>query len=121
MIGYRFGAWRELPLEIDQSGHLLPVIVAVLVYLAGLGGIGLIVLDDALRAFPEHALETTLKAVPGVPAEASNARLETVLALLRQTPGIQSVHLLEPAETARLLEPWLGSVPVLGATAEPAG
>jgi cell division transport system permease protein len=109
MIGYRFGAWRELPLGTDQSGHLLPWIVAVLVYLAGLSGVGLIVLDDTLRA-SEHVLETTLTLQ--VPAEASNARLETVLALLRQTPGIQSVHLLEPAETARLLEPWLGAVPL---------
>src|SRR5579862_2127788 len=109
MIGYRFGAWRELPPGTDQSGHLLPWIVAVLVYLAGLGGIGLIVLDDTRRA-SEHALETTLTLQ--VPAEASNARLETVLALLRQTPGIVSVHLLEPAETARLLEPWLGPLPL---------
>ena len=109
MIGYRIGAWRELPPGTNQSGHLLPWIVAVLVYLAGLGGVGLIVLDDTLRA-SEHALHTTLTVE--VPAEASNARLETVLALLRQTPGIVSVHLLEPAETARLLEPWLGPVPL---------
>ena len=47
-----------------------------------------------------------------VPAEASNARLETVLALVRKTPGIVSVHLLEPAETARLIQPWLGPVPL---------
>ena len=109
MIGYRFGAWRELPLGTDQSGHLLPLIVAVLVYLAGLGAVGLIVLDDTRRA-SEHALHTTLTVE--VPVEASNARLETVLALLRQTPGIVSVHLLEPAETARLLEPWLGPLPL---------
>jgi len=80
-----------------------------LVYVAGLGGVGLLVLDDTLRA-SEHALAATLTLL--VPAEASSARIETVLALLRQTPGILSVHLLEPAETARLLEPWLGSVPL---------
>ncbi len=111
MIGFRLaGTRRELPLEPDQSGRLLPWVFAFLVYVAGLGGVGLFVLDDTLRA-SEHALATTLTLQ--VPAEASNARLETVLALLRRTPGIQSVHLLEPAETARLLEPWLGaSVPL---------
>jgi cell division transport system permease protein len=107
MRGFRLaGTRRELPLGPDQSGRLLPWVFAFLVYVAGLGGVGLFVLDDTLRA-SEHALATTLTLQ--VPAEASNARLETVLALLRQTPGIASVHLLEPAETARLLEPWLGA------------
>ncbi len=111
MIGYRLAAARrQLPLGPDQSGRFLPWVFAFLVYVAGLGGVGLMVLDDALRA-SEHALATTLTLQ--VPADVSNARLETVLALLRQTPGIQSVYLLEPAETARLLEPWLGpSVPL---------
>ncbi len=108
MIGYRRAARRALPLGTDQSGRLLPWIVALLVYVAGLGAVGLIVLDDTLLAF-EHDLATTMTLQ--VPAEASKARIETVLALLRQTPGIVSVHLLEPAETARLLEPWLGPVP----------
>jgi cell division transport system permease protein len=111
MIGYRRGvAQRALPTGPDQSGRFLPWVFALLVYVAGLGGVGLIVLDDTLRA-SEHALATTLTLQ--VPADSSNARLETVLALLRQTPGIVSVHLLEPAETARLLEPWFGpSVPL---------
>ena len=109
MIGYWLVARRSLPLGTDQSARLLPWIVALLVYVAGLCGVGLIVLDDTLRA-SEHALAATLTLQ--VPAEASNARLETVLALLRQTPGILSVHLLESAETARLLEPWLGPVPL---------
>jgi cell division transport system permease protein len=54
-----------------------------------------------------------------LPAETSNARLETVLAVLRQTAGIESVHLLEPAETARLLEPWLGPAVPLDALPVP--
>jgi cell division transport system permease protein len=109
MIGYRRAARRALPLGTDQSGRLLPWIVALLVYFAGLGAVGRIVLDDTLLAF-EHDLATTMTLQ--VPAGASKARTETVLALLRQTPGIVSVHLLEPAETARLLEPWLGPVPL---------
>jgi cell division transport system permease protein len=107
MIGYRLAAWRELPVGTYQSGRLLPWVVALLAYVAGLGAAGLIVLDDTLRA-SEHDLATTMTLQ--VPAEASKARLDTVLAMLRQTPGIVSVHLLEPAETARLLEPWLGPV-----------
>lgn len=106
MIGYRLAsARRGLPLGPDRSWRFLPWVLAPIVYLAALGGVGLIVTNDMLRASGE-ALATTLTLQ--VPAETSKARLETVLALIRQTPGIGSVHLLEPAETARLLEPWLG-------------
>ena len=109
MIGYRLAARRNLPLGPEQSGRLLSLMVALLVYVTALCGVGLVVLDDASRA-AEHALAGTLTLQ--VPAEASNARLETVLALVRKTPGIVSVHLLEPAETARLIQPWLGPVPL---------
>jgi cell division transport system permease protein len=107
MIGYRLAARRRPALGMNQSGRLLPLVVAFLVYVAGLGSVALLVLDDTLRA-SEHALAATLTLE--VPAETSSARIETVLALLRQTPGIVSAHLLEPAETARLLEPWFGPV-----------
>src|SRR5260370_15973743 len=47
------------------------------------------------------------------PAEPSAARTEMALAVLRQTPGIAGARLVDPAETKRLLEPWLGpSVPL---------
>jgi cell division transport system permease protein len=106
MIGFGFAnARRELPLGPDESAWFLPGVVALMVYVAALGGVGAIVLADTLRA-SEQALGESLTLE--VPAGASEARLETVLALLRQTPGIGSEHLLEPAETARLLEPWLG-------------
>jgi cell division transport system permease protein len=106
MIGFGFAnARRELPLGPDESAWFLPGVVALMVYVAGLGGVGAILFADTVRAFKQVlAASLTLE----VPAGASDARLETVLALIRQTPGIGSVHLLEPAETARLLEPWLG-------------
>jgi cell division transport system permease protein len=109
MRGSRLAARPGLALGINPSGQLLPLVIALLVYVAGLSGAGLVVLDDALRA-SEQTLAASLTLQ--VPAEASNARLETVMALLRQTPGIASIHLLDAKETARLLEPWLGSMPL---------
>jgi cell division transport system permease protein len=112
MIGSWFARARgELPLGPDESARFLPWVVALMIYLAALGGVGLIALDDTPRA-SEQVPATTLTLQ--VPAETSNARIETLLALLRQTAGIESVHLLEPAETARLLEPWLGPAAPLG-------
>jgi cell division transport system permease protein len=105
MIRNPFATAVDRPLQRDRSARLLPWTVALTVYLAALGGVGLVAAGDALRAWDTSLAGTmTLQ----VPADASAARLSTVVALLRQTHGIVSVHLLEPAETVRLVEPWLG-------------
>jgi cell division transport system permease protein len=106
MIESRFGwARRDLPLGRDESARFLPWVVALMVYLAGLGGIGLIVLGGTLRA-AQRSLGASLTLE--VPADTSKARLATALATLQQTKGVVSAQVLPPAETARLLEPWLG-------------
>ncbi len=108
MIGARFGWARlDLPLGRDESVRFLPWVLALMVYLAGLGGIGLVVFDGTLRT-AQRSLGASLTLQ--VPADTSKARLATVLATLRQTKGIASVRVLEPAEIARLLKPWLGSL-----------
>jgi cell division transport system permease protein len=110
MIGYWFGRTRAVPLGRDEALPFLPWVFALMAFVAAMAGIGLIVLDDTLRA-AERSLAARLTVQ--VPVEASHARLQTILAVLRQTPGVQSVHLLTAEETARLLEPWLGSpVPI---------
>jgi cell division transport system permease protein len=85
---------------------LLPWVVAFMVYLASLGGVGLMLVGDVLRGADQSlAARVTVQ----LTAETSNARLQTVLALLRQNSGVVSAEPLSPAEIARLLEPWLGS------------
>ena len=100
----------DLPLRQDASGRFLPWIIALMVYLAAMGGIALIWLGDTLHSW-DAALSSTLTLQ--VPADTSQARIDMVLAALKQTKGIESAHLLDPTETAHLLEPWLGhSVPL---------
>ena len=95
MIGdARFGA----------SSRLLFMAVALMAYVAALGAVGLRVIDQSDTRWQRAAGAMTLE----VPASASPARLKTALALLRQTSGIAAVRLLTAAETARLLQPWLG-------------
>ena len=89
----------------DSTGPLLVWIVALTGYLAAIGGLALVLLSDDLRAW-NRSLGNSLTVQ--IPVEASAPRIETILALLRQTAGIRGVRLLEPAETAKLLEPWLG-------------
>jgi cell division transport system permease protein len=74
-------------------------------YLAAIGGLALVLLSDDLQVW-NRSLGNSLTVQ--IPAEASAPRIETILALLRQTAGIRGVRLLEPAETAKLLEPWFG-------------
>jgi len=74
-------------------------------YLAAIGGLALVLLSDDLQVW-NRSLGNSLTVQ--IPVEASAPRIETILALLRQTAGIRGVRLLEPAETAKLLEPWLG-------------
>jgi cell division transport system permease protein len=107
MIGLGWRPARQgLPLGRDESILLLPWVVAFMVYIASLSGVGLVIIADVLRETGESlAARVTVQ----VPAETSSARLQTVLALLRQTAGVTSAELLTPADTARLLEPWLGT------------
>jgi cell division transport system permease protein len=99
------GRTRDLAFPADSTGLLLAAAFALIGYLAALGGLTLVLLGDDLRAWNRSlASSLTLQ----LPAETSAARLETTLALLRQTPGIAGARLLDPTETARLLEPWLG-------------
>ena len=98
---------RVPPLFAGEAANwFAPLLVALIVYVASLAGIGLILVDETLRA-SENLLSGRLTVQ--IPADASAARVETILAVLRQTPGVGSVHLLTPSETSRLLEPWLGS------------
>jgi cell division transport system permease protein len=111
MIGNRLPSLRlDLPFRRDASGRFLPWIIALMVYLAALGGVAMMSLGDTLGEW-DKSLTSTLTLQ--VPADTSPARLEMTLALLRQTPGIVAERLLEPADIAHLLEPWLGSsVPI---------
>jgi cell division transport system permease protein len=99
----------DLPFQQDASGRFLPWIIALMVYLAATGGVALIWLGDTLGKW-NSVLSSALTLQ--VSAESSPTRIDMALATLRQTKGVISAHLLEPAETAKLLEPWLGNAPI---------
>jgi cell division transport system permease protein len=94
----------------EPKALLLCGVLALVAYVAAMMGIGLLGLSDMLGELNRlQAGSLTLQ----LPADTSAARTEMALAVLRQTPGITGARLLDPAETKRLLEPWLGpSVPL---------
>jgi cell division transport system permease protein len=101
--------WRRrsspLPLRSGAPAQAPLWVAALVAYLGVLGGAGLVALSDIARDTQISRRDTiTLQ----LPPDASTARLNTVLALLRQTPGIAGARLVEPAETNRLVAPWFG-------------
>src|SRR5262249_13728918 len=101
----------DLAFARDHTGILLAAILALLCYLAASGGFTLVLLGDHMRAWSRSfGSSMTLQ----IPAETSAPRIEMALALLRQTSGIAGVRALDPAEPARLLEPWLGTAAATG-------
>jgi cell division transport system permease protein len=89
----------------DPKILLLCGVPALMAYVAAMMGIGLLGLSDMLGEWNRlQAGSLTLQ----LPADTSAARTEMALAVLRQTPGITGAHLVDPTETKRLLEPWLG-------------
>jgi len=104
--GWDIGPRLDLPLGRDASGRFLPWIIALMVYLAVVGGVGLMLLGDTLKEW-DRSLSTTMTVQ--LPADSSAGRIDTAVAALKQTPGVAAVHLLGVDETARLIAPWLGS------------
>jgi len=96
----------DLPLRQDASGRFLPWIIALMVYLAAMGGVGSIWLGETLSRWDASlAGALTLQ----VPADTSRPRIDMALGALRQTKGVISAQLLQPQDTAKLLQPWLGN------------
>lgn len=101
-----------LPLGRGDAGRLLPWVLAMMAYVAALAAGGLIAAHTTWRD-SRTALSTAMTLE--VPAAASPARMQTLMAVLHHTAGIASVHVLDQAAIARLLGPWLGpSVPLDG-------
>ncbi|HML11024.1 MAG TPA: hypothetical protein VK432_09195 [Stellaceae bacterium] len=100
----------DIPLRRDSSSRFLPWIIAPMVYLAAVGGIGLIWLRDALNQW-NVSLESALTLQ--IPADTTQPRIDMALGALRQTKGVTSAQLLQQEQTAKLLQPWLGTdVPI---------
>lgn len=106
----------DLPLVGDASGRFLPWIVGFMVYLAALAIAGALSLDgvaERWQAGISGSLTVQIAPPPAPqpdepPAEDRETRLERVLQVLRDEPGVAGIEVLGPDEMNRLLAPWLG-------------
>jgi len=103
----------ELPLGGEATRRVIPLIVGAMVYLAALALAGTFAIERTVQDWSEGlrgALTVQLPGVAQAPEGAeAKARVDTAIALLRETDGVLSAVALPYAEAQALLEPWLGA------------
>lgn len=91
------------------AGRSLVAVVAIMTFLAGLTIGSVFAVSSMARQWrADVAREVTIQVRAGDP-KATDAQVAAAAEIARQTPGVSGVHILSPAETGRLLEPWLGT------------
>ncbi|MDA1098938.1 MAG: cell division protein [Proteobacteria bacterium] len=106
--------------DSEGAGRFLPWVVAVMVFFAALAGAAGLALHQATGAWRNDLANTItveippLKGNPAGHAEPNLARVAVVTKALRATAGVAEARPLEPAEIAKLLQPWLGGGGLIG-------
>jgi cell division transport system permease protein len=91
------------------AGRALVAVVAIMTFLASLTtGAVMLVLGSAAEWQSDVAREMTIQIRP-LPGHDLDAEVGQAAAIARATPGIADVRPYTAAESARLLEPWLGT------------
>ncbi len=109
----------DLPLEGDATSRFLPWMVAPMVFLSALALAGGFILQGLSNRWDRDVTGTLTVEVGATPGdsgdfgEPSQARVERVLQLLQNTPGISDARALSQAQLIALMSPWLGSSEVL--------
>jgi len=105
----RPAGFDDLGLRHALADRMLPGLVAAMAFLAALAIGGWTGAAFLAAGWQEGAAASVTIQVPR-PEEPSDgiARADRVLAVLRNTPGIESAHRLSKPELSRLLKPWLG-------------
>lgn len=98
-----------LPLTQDPSGRFLPWLIAFMVFLACLALASVLAMERVIERWDSGLSGQVTVQVPAADDPAlRQQRLDTILDLLQQTPGVRGVALLEEAQVLALVEPWLG-------------
>ena len=103
----------DIPFARDDAHRLLPVMIACLIGFSALLLSVAICINHAL-ADQSHAVIGVLQVeVPRNRADDQKA-MDAVVAVLKDTPGVEQVNLVTTAQMETLLKPWLGQDFTLG-------
>jgi len=98
----------DVPLSGDPASRYLPWTVGLLVFLATLAFAVGMFLSTAGETWRQNVSGTLTIQIPAADTAVQAERVDSVVQLLRKTPGIVFVRPIPDAEIAALLEPWLG-------------
>ncbi|GAB4184078.1 MAG: hypothetical protein OHK0024_24150 [Thalassobaculales bacterium] len=102
----------DLPFRADASTRFLPAIVAAMVFLASLALAGMLASRAAVERWHWNlGGSLTVQILPraGVGEQALAAQAQAAAEVLVRTAGVAQVRILDPADAAALVAPWLGS------------
>ena len=98
----------DVQLSGDPASRYLPWTVGLLVFLATLAFAAGMFLSTAGETWRQNVSGTLTIQIPAGERALQAERVDSVIQLLRKTPGIVFVRPIPDAEIAALLEPWLG-------------
>ena len=104
---------QAVPLDRDASGRYLPLLVAIMVYLAALALAGAFAMNKLAERW-DNGLSGALTVQIPAEAAAADPQLGAVVEALGALPGVLSVEPLEARQMNALLEPWLGEALLTG-------
>jgi cell division transport system permease protein len=105
----------DLPVGEDGNARFLPMMVAIMVFLATLAMAGALAVENVVERWNRDVTGTlTIQIMPadGTPQESERIttdRLERALELLRAEPAVSNAQAIPLARLRALMEPWLGS------------
>ena len=108
---------QAVPLDHDASGRYLPLLVAIMVYLAALALAGAMVANKLAARWDRGlagALTVQLPPAAAGSEDSGDPVLQGVADLLAETEGVVSVEVMRTGAIAALLEPWLGDTALIG-------
>lgn len=108
---------QAVPLDHDASGRYLPLLVAIMVYLAALALAGAMVANKLAARWDRGlagALTVQLPPAAAGSEDSDDPVLQGVADLLAETEGVVSVEVMHTGAIAALLEPWLGDTALIG-------
>jgi len=103
-----------VPLDRDASGRYMPLLVAIMVYLAALALAGALSMNKLAARWDTGLAGTLTVQLPAEAGGADSPELAAVLAALAETPGVVSVEAMDDSAMTALLEPWLGDAVLTG-------
>ena len=101
---------REMPLVPAASiaGRALVTVIAIMTFLASLSAGTAILITQASRGWQSQVSQEATIQVRPVPGHDLDAEAKKAADIAARNPGVGDVRMFSAAESARLLEPWLG-------------